>query len=512
MVLSDNGKTSRYTYNHSGERIVKSHGTMEGVYINGAPQGITFHETDEYTLYPASIISVNKNRFTKHYFIGNKRVASRIGSGHFNNVYGMNGCNITAGQQDYAERLNQIESQKEDYYKKLGIAPGIPTMKGNYGDPENTGVGYNTIIKNLGDHSVPAEWAEYVKKNEQKDAAPGAPIAWESPSQPEEVQPGYGYVADNNGTEETFYYHSDHLGSTSYVTDDSARITQYTAYLPYGELLVDEHSSSEDMPYKFNGKELDEETGLYYYGARYMQPITSVWYGIDPLTEKYPDVSAYTYCMGNPVKLVDSDGRDYTLSIDENTITVSAIYYTTSQDFEIANDAVKFWNEQSSKFKYKVDERSYDIKFDLQVKVVEIPNNSNDRMTFAMLNMAYESGNKEMSNVFRVMPDNFFDNNTNGETKCNLINIKDSKKHGDTGKHELGHSLGMTHSYNGIMTEASSDFNRSEDVAIINIKEMINAPLKGKVNKECNNPAGKGTIINNSGYTNDQLKNGKIIR
>ena len=63
------------------------------------------------------------------------------------------------------------------------------------------------------------------------------------------------------------------------------------------------------MPYKFNGKELDEETGLYYYGARYMQPITSVWYGIDPLTEKYPDVSAYAYCMGNPVKLVDSDGE-----------------------------------------------------------------------------------------------------------------------------------------------------------------------------------------------------------
>ena len=222
----------------------------------------------------------------------------------------MNGCNITAGQQDYAERLNQIESQKEDYYRELGIAPGVPTMKGSYGDPENTGVGYNTIIRNLGDHSVPAEWAEYVKKNEQKETAPGAPIAWEKPSQPEEVQPGYGFIPENESTEETFYYHSDHLGSTSYITDDSARITQYTAYLPYGELLVDEHSSSEDMPYKFNGKELDEETGLYYYGARYMQPITSIWYGIDPLTEKYPDVSGYVYCMGNPVKLVDVDGNE----------------------------------------------------------------------------------------------------------------------------------------------------------------------------------------------------------
>ena len=55
MVLSDNGKTSRYTYNAAGERIMKSYGTMEGVYINGAPQGITFHETDNFTLYSASV-------------------------------------------------------------------------------------------------------------------------------------------------------------------------------------------------------------------------------------------------------------------------------------------------------------------------------------------------------------------------------------------------------------------------------------------------------------------------
>ena len=65
-------------------------------------------------------------------------------------------------------------------------------------------------------------------------------------------------------------YHSDHLGSTSYITDAKPNITQFDVYLPYGELLVDEHTSSEDMPYKFNGKEFDEETGLYYYGARYI--------------------------------------------------------------------------------------------------------------------------------------------------------------------------------------------------------------------------------------------------
>ena len=136
-------------------------------------------------------------------------------------------------------------------------------MRGSYGDPENTGVGYNTIIKELGDHTVPAEWAQYVKHDTEADTAPGAPIQWDDPSDPETALPGYGFVADDNSAEETFYYHSDHLGSTSYITDGNGNITQYDAYLPYGELLVDEHSSSEEMPYKFNGKELDEETGLY---------------------------------------------------------------------------------------------------------------------------------------------------------------------------------------------------------------------------------------------------------
>ena len=309
MVLSDNGKTSRYTYNAAGERIMKSYGTMEGVYINGAPQGITFHETDNFTLYPASIISINKNRFTKHYFIGDKRVASRIGTGLFNNVYGRNGSYVTAGQQDYAERMNQIQKQKEAYYKQQGIAPGVPTEKGAYGDPENTGVGYNAVLTELGNHDVPQGWILTPRPNTTPNTNPGPPVSWNDPSNPDDPQAGYGYIPNDTTKEETFFYHSDHLGSTSCITDDHANITQYDAYLPYGELLVDEHSSSEDLPYKFNGKELDQETGLYYYGARYMNPITSLWYGVDALTEKYPTIGGYVYCAGNSVTLIDPDGK-----------------------------------------------------------------------------------------------------------------------------------------------------------------------------------------------------------
>ena len=290
MVLSDNGKTSCYTYNAAGERIIKSYGTMEGVYINGAPQGITFHETDNFTLYPASIISINKNRFTKHYFIGDKRVASRIGTGMFNNVYGRNGSYVTAGQQDYAERMNQnqIQTQKEAYCKKVGVAPGVPTEKGAYGDPENTGVGYNAVLTELGNHDVPQGWIQTPRPNTTPNTNPGPPVSWNDPSNPDDPQTGYGYIPNDTTKEKTFFYHSDHLGSTSYITDDHANITQYDAYLLYGELLVDEHSSSEDMPYKFNGKEMDAETGLYYYGARYI---------------------GYVYTLDNPVKLVDTDGR-----------------------------------------------------------------------------------------------------------------------------------------------------------------------------------------------------------
>ncbi|MDR2122355.1 MAG: RHS repeat-associated core domain-containing protein [Flavobacteriaceae bacterium] len=60
----------------------------------------------------------------------------------------------------------------------------------------------------------------------------------------------------------------------------------------------------------FNGKELDEETGLYYYGARYYSSKESVWLSVDPLGKKYPDVSPYVYCLNNPVNAIDQDGGD----------------------------------------------------------------------------------------------------------------------------------------------------------------------------------------------------------
>ena len=234
MVLSDNVKTSRYTYNAAGERIVKSHGDLEGVYINGAPQGISFHETEDYTIYPAPIITVTKNRFTKHYFIGSKRIASKIGTGRFSNVYGIGGNNVTAGQQDYAERMNQIQKQKEAYYKQQGIAPGVPTEKGAYGDPENTGVGYNAVLTELGNHDVPQGWIQTPRPNTTPNTNPGPPVSWNDPSNPDDPQSGYGYIPNDTTKEETFFYHSDHLGSTSY----RLVLLWCKIHEPYGKYLI----------------------------------------------------------------------------------------------------------------------------------------------------------------------------------------------------------------------------------------------------------------------------------
>ena len=106
-----------------------------------------------------------------------------------------------------------------------------------------------------------------------------------------------------------YFYHPDHLGSTAMVTDFDGHITQNVVYIPYGEVFVEERNGNWASPYLFNAKELDEETGLYYYGARYLDPSIALWLSTDPLQGKYPGMSPYNYCAGNPVKYIDIDGN-----------------------------------------------------------------------------------------------------------------------------------------------------------------------------------------------------------
>lgn len=74
--------------------------------------------------------------------------------------------------------------------------------------------------------------------------------------------------------------------------------------------------------FAFTDKERDSETGYGYFGTRYMDyELTTLWLSVDPMADKYPSVSPYNYCMWNPIKLVDPDGKDtIKIHIDKGAI------------------------------------------------------------------------------------------------------------------------------------------------------------------------------------------------
>ena len=107
------------------------------------------------------------------------------------------------------------------------------------------------------------------------------------------------------------FTHSDHLGSASWITDDAARPVQYIHYAPYGELLANQLLHGYDERYKFTGKERDKESGYDFFGARNYVVDAGIWARVDPLVDKYLGISPYAYCSWNPIKYMDSDGRDF---------------------------------------------------------------------------------------------------------------------------------------------------------------------------------------------------------
>lgn len=137
--------------------------------------------------------------------------------------------------------------------------------------------------------------------------------------------------------ESTYWYHSDHLGSAQLVTKKDGVIHERIEYTPYGELWVDANYDSgiDKSVFRFTGKEFDEETGFYYYGARYLDPRLSRWISTDPALGEYIpgapvneearkrngnlpgmggvynsiNLNLYHYAGNNPVKYTDPDGR-----------------------------------------------------------------------------------------------------------------------------------------------------------------------------------------------------------
>src|SRR5690606_39051758 len=121
-------------------------------------------------------------------------------------------------------------------------------------------------------------------------------------------KPTPGYTDFNNASIGKYFFHPDHLGSSSYITNLAGVVSQHMEYLPFGELLIDEHLNSHNSPFKFNAKEFDSETGNYYYGARYYSQRYNLMLSVDPMYDLYPSFSPYAYTLQNPVRYVDPTG------------------------------------------------------------------------------------------------------------------------------------------------------------------------------------------------------------
>jgi len=105
-----------------------------------------------------------------------------------------------------------------------------------------------------------------------------------------------------------FYYHPDHLGSTTLITNSSGDLDENTFYLPFGDVL-----SGGNERFGYTGKEKDTETNLNYYGARYYDSYFMHFTQADIIIADIynpQNLNRYSYVLNNPYKYVDESGNE----------------------------------------------------------------------------------------------------------------------------------------------------------------------------------------------------------
>jgi RHS repeat-associated protein len=164
----------------------------------------------------------------------------------------------------------------------------------------------------------------------------------------------FSHIHHSNPEPNWYIYHSDHLGSSAFLTDASGDPTQHLQYMPFGETFVEQRSiTSYYTPYTFSAKERDLETGFSYFGARYYDADISIWLSVDPMSDKYPSMSAYMYVGGHPTIITDPDGRDWIQDENGNYVYDKTItkdtklkegqtYLGASYEIEVVNSSGKY--------------------------------------------------------------------------------------------------------------------------------------------------------------------------
>ena len=248
LGVRDNRYLSLYQYDANGERTYKLTGKGDLQNISGEWQ--RFYMLDNATLYASPYLVATDKGYTKHYYAESERIASRIGGGGLQD--------LDQGEEADPEMYTSHQERLDELFDNLAAC-----LDADFHSAED-------MLKSL------YKW-QNVKKVET----------------------------------DCYWYHPDHLGSSSWITDTAGTAVQHLHYLPWGEDFVDQRTSSFSSMYTFSAKEKDTETGYSYFGSRYYSSDLSIWLSVDPMSDKYASLSPYTYCANNPVKLVDPDGEDY---------------------------------------------------------------------------------------------------------------------------------------------------------------------------------------------------------
>ena len=281
MSFADCENAGFYQYDAGGERTYKL--TSDYVSQNIGGHWHTYQVLDNPTLYTSPYMVATPKGYTKHYYAESERVASRIGGGL---------DSVDMFIQNFEEFVDKpvVEISPlwtEEYHEEPFDEKRHHNLDHLYHAMECTGnvpsVVYECLI-------ILHKYSDF---------------------------PHHEYEPD------CYWYHPDHLGSSSWITFSDGKAVQHLHYLPWGENFVDQRTSSFSSMYTFSAKEKDAETGYSYFGSRYYNSDLSIWLSVDPMADKYPSMSPYTYCANNPVKLTDPDGRWIPGLDDDNNIIVT---------------------------------------------------------------------------------------------------------------------------------------------------------------------------------------------
>jgi RHS repeat-associated protein len=279
----------------------------------------------DYTVYVSAGMVFQGSRqgatYTKHYYAGPLRVASHIGSGNPNQVtHPTSGGNKaqggpagSTGSSNGLAVLGDLNGLLANYGMSVPpTAPPTDTIAMQVlNDPAECDAYYgdDVIEKNrcLCDHFPDVALQQGI------DCSPYTPIYW---------------------------YHPDYIGNVEFVSDRTGQPYQHFYYAPFGDPMVSQHvgTGSFNSAFRFNAKEYDEETGNYYYGARYYEPKSSIWMGVDALATSYPGMNPYNFVMGNPIMAMDPDGDTtvYALAGTDEVVILNSpgefSYETVSQE------------------------------------------------------------------------------------------------------------------------------------------------------------------------------------